>query len=145
MSSRASSIRMVGLPVLTFVVLIVTTILAAASGGRVRIDSELLARSRGNNPNSVPGWNSCAQLSGINPVLCWYVGQNCLQCQVNNFQMTIPGSNGGWTSSSFTQTCGLIFNGQCDYNVSTGQWTCTGDFSNSSCQQPPNLPAQQGS
>lgn len=115
MLSQAFTVRMAWLPMLGLSLVVILSIVANSAESRVRLDADVLARSRGGNQANVLVQNSCDAAAGIPP--CLFVGQLCTTCALHSFTDTFNngGTSGGYDPGApLGGWCGAIFNGVCN-------------------------------
>jgi hypothetical protein len=135
MLSRLRTVRVAWVFLLPAALLLASSIVAFSAEGRVRLGADVLARSRGGNPNLVLTQTQCNLLNGN--FACAAQGDSCVSCEVNTFTNTMPGSNGGYTQGTGTQACGFNWDGLCTVNL-----TCFPDERVGICQSPAAIVVQ---
>ncbi len=127
-------------PALATTLLAVAAITAMASEGRVNLAPDVLARSRGTNPNDALIMEPCNLIAGLSS--CSSVGATCQTCQTNLFSFagSVGGSQSpGYLTSPTAQSCGSKMVGTCQADS-----TCGGLVPGvGNCPNPPNTPVAQ--
>jgi hypothetical protein len=121
MLSRLRTVRAAWVFLLPAALLPASSIVALSAEGRVRLGADVLARSRGGNPNLVLIRGSCDVLNGN--FACASQGTACVSCDVKTFTNTTPGPTGGFTQGTAFQSCGNNWLGTCDPNLNCSQNT----------------------
>ncbi len=92
--------------------LALSTLLTIGGGARERLSAEILAHSRGRNPNQVLSTAaSCNSANLNNP--CAVNGADCVSCSAPNYTTVVPGTNGGYTIKGNNFACGPNVSGDC--------------------------------
>lgn len=136
MRSRCLPVRASWWPMPVVAMLVVISAILVPAEGRVRLGADVLARSRGGNPNTVLRQASCNALSGLAP--CPAPFSACETCSTDNYTTSAAGKNGGYKKTAALGSCGSKMDGICNpfYMCLPGTTvlgTCT----------PPNLMAVQ--
>jgi hypothetical protein len=98
MRSRLAAIRTAWLPLLLATLLLAPTIVTNSAEGRVRLGSDVLKRSRGNNLNQALTLGSCSNNTGNEG--CTFNGQLCLICEMEGYSTTMTAPGGGYNLGS---------------------------------------------
>ena len=80
---------------------------------RVRLGRDVLALSRGGNPDNVLTQSSCDALHHNASCAVLGVGAICDTCTSSTYTNVIPGDSGGYTQKGLATTCGNNESGIC--------------------------------
>jgi hypothetical protein len=112
MIGRSLPVQTSWLSVLGAMLLLAPPIVSSFAESRVRLDADVLARSRGGDPLQVLSSSSCDALNTNFPCVNLAPGANCATCGIVNFTALTGGSNGGYFSSG-QASCGANWSGTC--------------------------------
>jgi hypothetical protein len=135
MFKRCLPVRAAGLAALGAVILLAASVVGASAGDRVRLETDVLTRSRGGNSYLSPYDASCNLLMDNSP--CSHAGDPCVSCDVSTYDGLGLGVPGGSKQDAGVQSCGNDWAGTCDSSQN-----CSQDRQVGLCTSPSNVGPQ---